>query len=235
MSNVPVLRLAATAIPVRAGTEGPEFLMVKRSEALSFGGMWTFPGGAIDAEDGVLPPSPLDEATMIWDDPDLLTTARVAAARETLEETALVVDPDALVWLSHWIPPAVGLVKKRFATWFFLAPEATGDIVVDERENSEARWLTPAVAIDEFGRDEFPLAPPTWTTLWDLNEHATVDALFASAGAGPAWFHTRIGRDEEAAHLMWEGDAGHASGDIHAPGARNRTTMDAGGLFRRER
>ena len=46
------LRVAATTIPIRETTEGLEVLMVKRNEELTFGGMWTFPGGVLEPVDG---------------------------------------------------------------------------------------------------------------------------------------------------------------------------------------
>ena len=121
----PPIRLAATCMPIRDGDHGLEVLMVRRNPELSFGGMWTFPGGSLDDADGPLPEPVTDESTFDWRDVGLLTTAATAASRETIEETGLSCSPMSLAWFSHWIPPHPG-PPKRFATWFFLAPEHSG-------------------------------------------------------------------------------------------------------------
>ena len=180
MTDRPPLRLAATAIPLRDGPTGPELLMVRRSPDLSFGGLWTFPGGAFEPADGPAPER-IDETTIDWSEASLVATARNAAVRETLEETALDCPSDTLTWLSHWVPPAENGPPKRFATWFFLAPECSGDLVLDERENDEARWITPARAQQEHADGAFPLAPPTLVTLIDLDGAPTVDELMSGA------------------------------------------------------
>lgn len=79
---------AATLVIFRKARAGgpPELLMVTRSRALAFaGGAAVFPGGRIDDADRELAAS-LDEA---HDRDDL--AARIAAIRETLEETGLAI------------------------------------------------------------------------------------------------------------------------------------------------
>ena len=75
-----------------------------RDRWVSFGGMWVFPGGRIDPED--------HEGT-----DSELGAAYHAAARETLEETKLSVDPDAFAYFAHWTPPPG--TPKRYSTYFF--------------------------------------------------------------------------------------------------------------------
>jgi 8-oxo-dGTP pyrophosphatase MutT (NUDIX family) len=72
---------AATLVTVRDRPEGPpELLMVERAEGMAFaGGALVFPGGRIDASDRALGGD------------DDFAAARVAAIRETLEETAIPV------------------------------------------------------------------------------------------------------------------------------------------------
>jgi len=71
------------------------------------GGVWVFPGGAVDAGE--------DEVD--------------AALRELHEEAAIDgIDRDALVRFSQWITPAE--VKIRFDTHFFLAPAPPGQEIV---------------------------------------------------------------------------------------------------------
>lgn len=88
----PPARQAATLVIFRDRPGGPaELLMMERSRSMDFaGGALVFPGGAVDAADadlsarfgGALPP---DEAM-----------ARVAAIRETLEESGLALGFDRL-------------------------------------------------------------------------------------------------------------------------------------------
>jgi len=73
---------AATLILVRERSSGlPELLMVERSAGMAFAaGAWVFPGGRIDTAD-----EQLANALGLADD----GAARIAAIRETLEETAI--------------------------------------------------------------------------------------------------------------------------------------------------
>src|ERR1700689_627573 len=85
------VRQAATVILLRGGASTLEVLLVKRTpEARFMGGVWVFPGGAVDTAEG-----DGDEAH------------RAAAVRELSEEAAIVLaDPAALVKFSRWITPA---------------------------------------------------------------------------------------------------------------------------------
>lgn len=81
---------ASTLIAFRNGVDGTEILMVRRSKKLAFGaGAAVFPGGRIDAADH-------DLAAAMSGDPEW-NVARVAAVRETLEETGLLVGVDGQV------------------------------------------------------------------------------------------------------------------------------------------
>lgn len=217
-------------MPIRQAGGGPiEVLMVRRNPELSFGGMWTFPGGGIEPGDGAVP-SPLDEDTQDWGAPSLLATAASASAREAFEETALEVTTSALTWFSHWIPPKAG-VPKRFATWFFLAPEHRGDVVVDRSENDEARWISAHSALQQNAEGSFPLAVPTWITLDDLAQSTDIASLIdTTATQGATWYHTHALRQIDATEpgpsaLCWPGDAAYETGDLESPGPRNRVVI----------
>src|ERR1700678_4310764 len=84
-------RQAATVILLRGGADTLEVLLVRRTpEARFMGGVWVFPGGAVDADEGE------------GDD-----AHRAAAIRELSEEAAITLDdPDELVEFSRWITPA---------------------------------------------------------------------------------------------------------------------------------
>src|ERR1700728_5438425 len=89
-------RQAATVILLRGGSQTLEVLLVKRNPAARFmGGVWVFPGGAVEQAEGE-------------DD----SAHRTAAVRELREEAGIALpDPGALVKFSRWITPDV--VKTR--------------------------------------------------------------------------------------------------------------------------
>jgi 8-oxo-dGTP pyrophosphatase MutT (NUDIX family) len=143
-------RPAATVVLVRQGEGDIEVLMIRRHSRTAFGGMWAFPGGSVEDED--VPPGTA---------PDPLPAARRAAVRETVEEVGLVVAEEALVWISHWLPPAGAPI--RFSTWFFVAAAQEGVIEIDHGEVHEHRWLRPSEALASHNRGEIELVTPPST------------------------------------------------------------------------
>jgi 8-oxo-dGTP pyrophosphatase MutT (NUDIX family) len=212
---------AATVLVLQDGTDGLEVLMLSKNSKIAFGGMWVFPGGRID-----------DEDTVRGDDgePDELATAARAAVREAAEEARIAVDPEALVWFSHWVPPPI--TPKRFSTFFFAtrAAEGPGGVVeIDDGEIVDHAWMTPAGAMARRDAGEIELAPPTWVSLNLLsNWSSSDDALGALAALDPEFYETHIGRSESGAVAMWAGDAGYESGDPSQDGPRHRLTMRDG-------
>ena len=91
-------RQAATVILLRGGAQMLEVLLVKRTPAARFmGGVWVFPGGAVDTNEG-----------------EGDGAHRAAAIRELREEAAIALDdPDALVKFSRWITPAERSIRAR--------------------------------------------------------------------------------------------------------------------------
>jgi 8-oxo-dGTP pyrophosphatase MutT (NUDIX family) len=205
---------AATVVLIRDGDDGLETLMLHRSSQVAFGGMWTFPGGRI--EDGDRRPD---------DDPDDEACGRRAAVREAEEECALVVDPSEVVGFAHWTPPPVE--PRRYATWFFLAPVAPGEVVVDGSEMVDHRWISPAEMLAQRDAGEVVLAPPTWVTLHDLAEAATVaEALELAGRRSPVpRYLTHFASVEGGGVTIWQGDAGYDTSDPDVPGPRNRLWM----------
>ncbi len=205
---------AATVILVRDGANGLEVLALRRDSKLSFaGGMWVFPGGRIDPED---------------EDPaapgDVGRAARRAAVREAAEEAGLVVDHESLLWFSHWTPPPIS--PKRFATWFFLAPAPTGDVVVDDGEIRDHQWVDPAEALRRRDAGEIELSPPTWITLSQLAAFDSVaEAVDTVAAWEPEFFATRIAVVGDALVALYHGDAGYDRTDASVPGPRHRLWM----------
>lgn len=161
-----------------------------------------------------------------------LAAARRAAVREAAEEAGIRIDPSSLVVLSFWLPPPEA--PRRFATWFFLAPLAAArDVVVDQTEIRDHRWLGPESAIRARHTGEMDLAPPTFTTLWWLSRHPSTASALAAAAAQrePGRFETHVAvtADGQLRATLWAGDAGYEDGDLERPGPRRRLVMDPGG------
>ncbi len=88
--DAPATRPAATVVVFRRSADGgpPQLLLLERSGAMAFaGGATVFPGGAVDAHDRVLATAMPGAGALDPDD----AAARVAAVREALEESGLVV------------------------------------------------------------------------------------------------------------------------------------------------
>jgi 8-oxo-dGTP pyrophosphatase MutT (NUDIX family) len=213
---------SATLVLLREARAGMEVLLVRRDRRLAFhGGAWVFPGGRIDGADH-------DPAG------DPLLTARRAAARETLEETSLVVHPDGFVPLACWTTPPGR--PRRFRTWFFLAPAEAGEVRVDGSEIQSHRWMRPADALRARQQGEMDLPPPTFVTLNRLGAYASpADALAAHAASPPEVFTPRPRVVEGGAVSLYEGDAAYEGLELDSGGPRHRLWMlDAGWRYERD-
>ena len=207
---------AATVLALRDNNDGPEILMVQRNAKGTFASNWVFPGGKVDPED-------------FQHGDDLVDASRRAASREAFEEADLVVDQSRLVPFSHWMPPTV--VPRRFATWFYAteAPHGVdGDVTIDGGEIIDHLWVTPAEALAKHAAGDVTLVPPTWVTLKHLASFVTTsDALMAIADREPPFYLTKMARKEPPT-VMWHGDAGYETGDLHVAGPRHRLEMGPG-------
>ncbi|HEY2719628.1 MAG TPA: NUDIX hydrolase [Solirubrobacteraceae bacterium] len=187
-------RQAATVILLRGGEDRLEVLLVRRTPKARFmGGVWVFPGGAVDAHEG-----DGDEAH------------RAAAIRELREEAAISLeDPDALVKFSRWITPAQ--VKIRFDTHFFLAPLPAGqEPKVDGEEVVELGWFTPAQALDAHRAGQIALVFPTIKHLEQLGSFATVEQLLEHArGRDVQPVEPKVFLEGEVARVLLPGDPGY--------------------------
>ena len=174
--------------------DGPlEVLMLRRHEKSSFvPNAWVFPGGIVE---------PLDEEL---GGGTLLDTMRVAAIRETFEETGVwlgapLEDAEAkrrallagevrfrelfhgvafehLVWTSRWITP-LG-IPKRFDTYFFVA-KASRDAVATagEHEAAEVAWIAPAEALRRHAAGTMQMVLPTVKNLEALTPYDNAQAV----------------------------------------------------------
>ncbi len=149
-------RPAASVVLLRGGgrhsDRGLEVLLLKRTEEAKFmPGVWVFPGGAVDPEDG-----------------ESEAGHRACAARELAEEAGIELPAAAeLVLFSRWITPEV--ISRRFDAWFFLAlAPAHAPLQPDGIETTEAGWYAPGAALEAQAAGEMALAFPTVSQLQSL-------------------------------------------------------------------
>ena len=143
-----------------------EVLMIERNPAGPvMGGVWAFPGGAVDEADGG------GEGRL-----------RLAAVRELAEETAITgVVPDELIPFGHWVAPVS--VAVRYDAHFFLARAPEGqEAVADGVECIDTGWFTPSAAL-EHGR--LALLFPTRKQLERMRAFEAVEALMSAAASAP--------------------------------------------------
>ncbi len=190
-ADVPV-RQAASVIVLRGGAHSLEALLVQRTPKARFmGGVWVFPGGAVDAHEG-----------------EGDSSHRLAAVRELAEEAGINgVDPGALVKFSQWITPRQ--IAIRFDTHFFLAPLPEGqEPAVDGDECVDFGWFTPQGALD--ARDELALVFPTIKHLEQLAPFRSADELMEYATGrivGPV--EPRVVLEGEVARVLLPGEPGY--------------------------
>jgi 8-oxo-dGTP pyrophosphatase MutT (NUDIX family) len=187
-------RQAATVILLRDRAQKLEVLLVRRTPQARFmGGVWVFPGGAVDASDA-----------------DGDDAHRAAAIRELREEAAIVLeDPRALVKFSRWITPAA--VKVRFDTHFFLAALPNGqEPKVDGEECVDLGWFTPAAALEAHRREQIVLVFPTIKHLEQLSEFEAVEELLSHArGREVQPIQPRVVLEGEVARVLLPGEPGY--------------------------
>jgi 8-oxo-dGTP pyrophosphatase MutT (NUDIX family) len=187
-------RQAATVILLRGGAERLELLLVKRTPHARFmGGVWVFPGGAVEQAEGE-------------DD----RAHRAAAVRELREEAGVELPRgEELVKFSRWITPAE--VRTRFDTHFFLASLPPGqEPRVDGEECVAHGWFTPAGALDAHRAGESRLVFPTIKHLEQLAPFASAAALLAHArGRTVQAIQPRVLVEGEVARVLLPGEPGY--------------------------
>jgi 8-oxo-dGTP pyrophosphatase MutT (NUDIX family) len=187
-------RQAATVILLRGEAERLELLLVKRTPKARFmGGVWVFPGGAVEHIEGE-------------DD----SAHRAAAVRELREEAGITLpDTTGLVKFSRWITPAE--VRTRFDTHFFLAPLPAGqEPRVDGEECVEHRWFTPEEALDAHRASEILLVFPTIKHLEQLSPFASAAELLDHArGRRVEPVQPRVVVEGEVARVLLPGEPGY--------------------------
>lgn len=161
-------RPAASVVLLRRGGKHAdralEVLLLKRTEEAKFmPGVWVFPGGSVDPDDG--------EAEAGF---------RACAVRELEEEAGIALAAEEeLVLFSRWITPEV--ISRRFDAWFFLAmAPAHTPPQPDGVETTEAQWFEPARALEAQAAGELAIAFPTVKQLESLLPFKTSDEALAA-------------------------------------------------------
>ena len=207
-------RTAATVVLIRDAEAGPEVLLLRRNKALMFaGGLWVFPGGSLDQED--------------WDaaDGDEERAARIAATREAEEEAGIDISSSTLVQVSHWTTPVAE--PKRFYTWIFLGlASAATAVTIDGGEIHDYTWVPIEDAIRQHEAGAMGMLPPTIMTLRYLRGYLRAeDAMIGIAARDPFNVFPVFAGTPDLVQVMFEGDAGYASGDADVDGPRHRAKL----------
>jgi 8-oxo-dGTP pyrophosphatase MutT (NUDIX family) len=186
-----VPRQAASIILLRGGENDLEVLLVRRTPHARFmGGMWVFPGGAVDSDEG-----------------EGDAAHRVAAVRELREEAGISLDdPAALVKFSRWITPPE--IATRFDTHFFLAHAPAGQqAAVDGDEIVDHGWFAPGAALEARERGEIALVFPTIKHLEQLARFTSAAGLLEHArGRHVRAVVPHVVRDGEVARIVLPDD-----------------------------
>lgn len=186
-------------ILLRRDAAGFRVFLVRRQTKASFmASAFVFPGGAAEPDEdartaaarelfeeaGVLLAKDAGDVTETLEAPSAARLRRLMLeggdARAILGNAGLAWSTDVLVPWAHWITPSVE--PKRFSARFFVcelppAQEPTFDAI----ETIEQVWVRPADALARAG--ELRLPPPQIRTLWELAQHATLDAVLAAGRA----------------------------------------------------
>lgn len=153
-----------------------------------FGGVWVFPGGAVDDDDRARAADmdqafrlaaireTAEEVGMFLADPPFDGWNHPAGFYAFVDETGLTPAVDSLSYLSNWVTPRV--VPRRFDTRFFLAgvdsrmsPRPVSD------EFAQVAWVSAARVLDEHGAGRFPMLSPTIAHLSYVASFRSVVAL----------------------------------------------------------
>lgn len=176
---------------------GIDVLMMERSSRGFFGGLWVFPGGAVEPGDS--------SATAVTggalDDFEF----RAAALRETVEELGVAVTTDGVVslrsdpdvnaqmealgsqldgesirLLSQWVTPAAA--PQRFEARFYLAiTHAPVELHPDPGEVVTAGWVSPERALERHTSREWSMFTPTVHHLEWLSKFPEAEMAWSAA------------------------------------------------------
>lgn len=101
---------------------------------------------------------------------------------ELLVRRGVLLRADLLRPWAHWVTPE--FEPKRFDTRFFVAALPTGQVPAHfDGESDLGEWVRPADALQRQAEERIAMLPPTWFTLAELAEFASVADVLSAAGA----------------------------------------------------
>ncbi|MFP3914615.1 MAG: NUDIX hydrolase [Actinomycetota bacterium] len=198
-------RPAATLLAVRPGPADPQVLMLRRPARGFFGGLWVFPGGALEPVDRS------DLARRVVSGPEGADDLpwRAAALRETAEEVGLllsdppppgpvdlmgeavyreVLERGAVLYghrlrlLSQWVTPA-GLPTRYDARFYLTLVRGSSPLLPRPSEVEEMAWVSAADALARVEDGAWAMARPTVRHLRWLAPHRDVAAVWSASEA----------------------------------------------------
>ena len=163
--------LTAMIEPVPRGADAPYWLAVVREVFEETGVLLARSAGGVACAD-----ASRDAGLAQWR-ADLLSGA--ATLLDVMRAAELRPDISRMVYCSHWITPVAE--PKRYDTRFFLAalPEGCA-ATIDEREMSDALWLTARDALRQFASGALPMVFPTVKTIQLLEPFDRVESMLAA-------------------------------------------------------
>ena len=196
-------RPAATVLLLRDGAQGIETFLMRRATTMAFAPrMHVYPGGRVDDCDYA--------ARVVYsvDDERVEQLARRASAdvrglsalyacavREIHEEVGihlaqtdergrLVIDPDEIPLVDHWVTPEVE--RMRYDVRFFVAVVPHDqDAALTTTEADGAFWIRPDEALTSRRGGDMAMLPPTEATLGYLTRFASSEEVVADARTRP--------------------------------------------------
>ena len=190
---------AATIAVVRDGESGLEAFLMRRQASMAFAaGMYVFPGGGVQDDDGEpmtwVGPSPEEWAARFSCAPDLARRLVVAAVRETFEETGVLLagpDEHSIVGDTTDLAGARdALEAKQMSFARFLGDEKL--VLRADLLGAWAHWITPALEPRRYDTRFFVAALPegqrigTVSTEADKSLWAPLADVLALVDAGRA-------------------------------------------------
>lgn len=221
-AHSPGPRPAATLLLLR---DDPfEVLLIRRGAGGAFGLLTAFPGGKVEREDRDPAWPAVSSAGAEPGQED--RAFRIAAVRETFEETGILVGVDGppperqaplreallalrarvdlagVLPISRWVTPA--LLPQRYDTVFLVAAVDRGrEGDPDGVETTAADWLAPEEALEQARRGTRVMAAPTLANLLLLKRWGGVDAAIAgAAGRDLAPLHPRVLRRDDGSPAL---------------------------------
>lgn len=174
-----------------------KILVQKRSGGISLGGMYAFPGGVFDEEDGSLERTSLRElyeetGILHYSAGDDLTKIREILKSNPSSFNSLIQESNFPPMYHYCTFLTPTFEKKRYSTVFFVSEicsTESRDIVADGIETELTMWLHPDEAIDMHTHQKIKMLPPQFYIFHELSKHHCIDQLMSVLSKGGPLHH----------------------------------------------